>query len=188
MNRHAKSWIPLALLLVALPLTTLSAGERWLHVRVEDSSSGGENVSVNVPLSVVHAFLPLVRDGELDGGRLRVDLDEIEGVRLRDVLAALNDAPDAVFVTVNGPDEQVRVAKENGYLLVHVDERHGDREQVRVRLPIAVAQALVTDDPEEFDLSAALRELEKFDGEDLVRIESTDERVRVWIDSREDGS
>lgn len=186
--KKLRPWIPAILILLLLPLTAVQAGERWLHVRVVEGGEDGERVSVNIPLGVIESVLPMISANELDGGKLNIDLDDMNGLDLGEILAALADSPDAVFVTVESEDESVRVAKEDGYLLVHVDERDGDEEKVRVRLPLAVAEALVTDDSDQLDLVAALRALEDYDGEDLVRVESRDELVRVWIDSSENGS
>lgn len=187
MRARYSSRIGFAWLLLLLPFDGASAGERWLHVRVEESGAQGEKVSVNVPLSVVESMLPLVQVDNLERGKLRLDVDELEGLDLREILGALNDSPDATFVRIESGDESVRVAKEKGYLLVHVDEQSGDAERVRIRLPLAVAEALVGRDSGELDLVAALRALEQHDGEDLVRVESADELVRIWIDSSDVG-
>lgn len=177
-----KKWIPAVLLALLLPLQLVSAAERWLHVRVVGDAEDGESVSVNLPLSVIESFLPLIHDEHFRDGKIRMDLDDIEGVQLSELLAALRDAPDAVFVKVNSPDESVRVAKEDGFMLVHVDERGEGGDKVRVRVPLQVVEALVTDEPGELDLRKALERLAKLDGEDLVRIESDGELVRIWID------
>jgi hypothetical protein len=186
MKNMKRSWILISLIALLLPLGA-AASDRWLHVRVIEGGDDGEKVSVNVPLSMIESMLPLIEIDELDRGRLHIDMDEMHGIELGDLLAALRDAPDATFVTVESRDESVRVAKEDGYLLVHVDERGPGGEKVRVRLPLSVAEALVGDDPNELDLIAALNELAEYDGEDLVRVESDDELVRIWIDSSETG-
>ena len=188
MKKHLAPIVLMTLIALLFPLQSVFAGERWLHVRVAEGGDDGERVSVNIPLSVVESMLPLIQIDELEGGKLNLDIEEMEGIDLREMLVALNDAPDATFVTVESRDESVRVAKEDGYLLINVDEDRGRGEKVRVRIPLAVAEALVGNDPEQLDLMAALQTLQEFDGEDLVRVESDDELVRIWIDSSENGS
>jgi hypothetical protein len=166
-----------------------AAADQWLHVRVEDSSPDGEQVNINVPLSVVEAVLPHISVEELDRGKLRLDDDDLEldeGIDLPAILQALRDSPDTDFVTVRSNDESVRVAKENDYLLVHVEERDGE-STVNVRVPMAVVEALASSGPHELDLVAALRVLRDYEGEPLVTVESEDETVRIWIDSSETG-
>ena len=173
-------------LALLLSLGTVSAAERWLHVRVQEGGTDGEQVNVNIPLSLVEAILPTINTHELSGGKLRLDgRDEFQGMDLREVLAALRDAPDADFVTVRGANESVRVAKERGYLVVHADEARGDR--VRIRMPLEVVDAMVAGGNNELDLLAALRALAAFDGEDLVSVESDGSHVRIWIDGSEAG-
>ena len=124
---------------------------------------------------------------ELQGGRLQLD-DELEGIDLRELAAALRDAPDAEFVTVESDDQTVRIAKEGEFLVVRVEERgKHSSEKVRVRMPLAVFDALFGGDENELDLLAALEVLGQYEGEALIDVESDDTSVRVWIDSSENG-
>jgi len=172
-------------LLLALPTSVARASDLWLHVRVEDHGSRPEHVNVNVPLSLVESLLPLIEVDELQDGRLHLDDLDVEGLDLRELLDALRDAPDADYVRVQGDDEDVRVAKENGYLLVNVDETRGDR--VRIRVPLDVVEAMLQGPDDTVDLMAGLRALAGHVGEDLVVVEGRDESVRVWIDANPEG-
>ena len=177
--------ITIAAVLTALLFATpLAAAEKWLHVRVVEDD---ERVSVNIPLGVVARILPLINNDEMRHGMLDLDIDELEGMDLRELAAALKDAPDAEFVTVEGKDETVRVMKEDGHLVVLAEDR-GSRshEKVRVKMPLKVVDALVGDG-NELDLVAALDALGEYEGEPLVDVESDDSTVRVWIDSSEAG-
>jgi hypothetical protein len=172
-----------------LALTAAVADDLWLHIRVEEDGGRGENVNVNIPLSMIESMLPLITVDELQEGKLHIDDDDLEGFDLRELVAAVREAPDADFVTVESEDETVRVAKEDDFLVIRADERgrHGD-EKVRVRMPLAVVDALVGDDPNQLDLVAALRVLGEYEGEALVSVESDTESVRIWIDSSDSGS
>jgi len=161
------------------------ASERWIHVRVEEWDHDGERVSVNVPLQMIEAMLPMIETDMLRDGKVQLHHHDLDGIDLRQMLAALQDAPDAEFVTVQTNDEEVRVAKESGYLKVLLDDRRGE-ERVRVKVPLAVVDALLGSDPEQLDLAAGLRRLAEFDG-DLVTVESDEGNVRVWIDSSQTG-
>ncbi len=184
-TRRVLACIALATLLLASPA---AAADKWLHVRVLDGGEDGERISVNIPLNVVARMLPLITADDLHHGKLHLDIDELEGIDLREVAAALRDAPDAEFVTVESKDETVRVKKEGDFLIVRVEERgRRSTEKVRVRMPLAVVDALVGDDAGELDLVAALEALGEYEGGPLVDIESDDSSVRVWIDSSEVG-
>ena len=178
-----------AALLFSLVAGPPALADQWLHVRVDDGGRGGEQISVNIPLAVVEAMLPMISVDELHHGHLQLDDIDLNGIDLREVLVALRDGPDAEYVTVKSEDESVRVAKEGEYLIVRVEERRSsDAERVHVKLPLAVVEALVGDDSQELDLVAGLRALGEFEGEDLVLVESDRETVRIWIDSSESGS
>jgi hypothetical protein len=165
------------------------AEQLWLHVKVEERGHSGGNVNINLPLDIVETILPLLEIDELQNGKLRLDIgDEIGDIDLREVLAALRDTPDTTFIRVQDGDDSVRVAKEDGFLVILVDEGSGrSAEHIRVRVPLAVAEALIGGNPDELDLVAALRVLSEFDGEDIVRVESEDSLVRIWIDDTDAG-
>jgi hypothetical protein len=179
-----KSLIPVALM-AALLCTVAMAGleDRWLHVRVQEDGPDGERVSINIPLQLVEAILPTIETDELHDGKLHWDEAEVEGIDLKEVLKAFQEAPDADFITVKGRDESVRVAKEKGFLVIHADE---DDEKVRVRMPLGVVDAMVDARGDELDLLAALEALADYDG-DLITVESEDSHVRIWIDSTDSG-
>jgi hypothetical protein len=182
-----RTWIAVSLLAVLFSLSSSAASDKWLHVRVEDNGPRGERVNVNLPLDLIERMLPLISVDDLRGGKLELD-DELGGIDLRELAVALRDAPDADFVTVQSDDQNVRVSKEGDYLLIRVEERgRNSSEKVRVRLPLAVVDALVGGNPNELDLVAALHALSEYADETLVDIESDDGSVRVWIDSSETG-
>ena len=171
-------------------------GEKWIHVRVVDTGKAtekgdkGETVRVNVPLSLAEAILPAVKADRLQNGKVRIsDLDRhghIEEVDLRAIWEAVRKAPDNEFVTVESSRENVRVAKQAGYLVVNVREtRDGvEKNKVDVKVPLSVVEALLSGGKDELDLLAAIRALAKHGDTELVTVKERNQTVRVWIDSK----
>jgi hypothetical protein len=177
---------PTTVLILILATGSASAGDRWLHVRAQDLDGDEGNIVINLPLKTVEAMLPSIQTDVFHAGRIRIDGDgDSHDIDLRRIVEALRDAPDAEFVTVRTHDESIRVAKEQGFLLLRVDERDGD--QVHVRVPMAVVETLLSESGDEMDLSGALNALADYEGGDLITIESNDGSVRVWIDASESG-
>ena len=83
-------------------------------------------------------------------------------------------------MTVEEDDEKVRVWKEAGYLMVSVVEHDG--ENVEVRVPARVVDALLSGEGNELDLVAALEALVDEGEGQLVTVTGDDENVRVWVD------
>ncbi|HXV77233.1 MAG TPA: hypothetical protein VD788_13025 [Candidatus Polarisedimenticolaceae bacterium] len=166
---------------------TAAAADRWVHIRVQNLDGEDGSISVNVPLHMLESWLPTIDIDDFDDldweiGRHRGD----SRIDLRQLAAALRDAPDGEFVRIRGrDDERVRVAKDEGYLIAEVDETNGDR--VRVRLPMSVVEAIVDGGSERIDVPAVLRALADHGDEDLVTVESADGTVRIWIDDRASG-
>lgn len=167
-----------AALVLALAAAPALAQERWLRIHVQEHDGDAAEVNVNLPLSVLEAIIPTIEQHAFHDGMIDIG-DELDGLDLRELLAAVRDAPDADFVTVRSDRESVRVAKEAGVLLVNVDSEDG--EKVRVRMPMEVVEAMITDDPQRLDVAAGLRLLAEFGG-DLVTVESDDANVRIWIE------
>lgn len=173
-------------LMIALAATGISsARDRWLHIKVIEDGRSGDNVNINLPISMIESLLPMIETNEFRGGRVNISShlgdDVFQGIDLRKVLEAVRDAPDAEFITVKSGDDNVRVAKENGILKIDVDSRDDD-ERVRVRVPLAVVDAMIAGDPNEIDVLAGIRALAEYGGGDLVTVESDDSNVRIWID------
>jgi hypothetical protein len=171
---------------VALSAATALAGDlvQWVHVRVEEPGAT-ENVKVNVPLSLVEAMIPLIEDENLRAGKIKLHGREITAEQLRAIHEALEKAPDGEYVTIDSPDELVRVAKSGGYLLVNVDKQATETEKaehVEARIPMPVVEALLSTETEELDLLAAVHALAKYGDSQLVSIVSDDAKVRVWVD------
>lgn len=174
----------LLILLVSGAVTLAQAETKWLHVKVNEGGEHGEMVRVNLPLDLVAKVLPLVKMEEFDRGKVRIDGEEFSEVDIRGILAAVNDAEDGEYVTVDGPDENVKVAKKGNLLLVDVKESCGDHEEVKIRIRMEVVEALLSGDDDELDILAAVHALGEYDDVDLVTVDSEDETVRIWIDSQ----
>ncbi|MBD3236833.1 MAG: hypothetical protein GF330_09025 [Candidatus Eisenbacteria bacterium] len=174
-------------LMIALTASLAAAGggQKWLHVRVDEGGEDGERVFVNLPLDLVEAVLPHVSVENFDRGKVRVDIDEIEDVDLHAIWEAVREAEDGEYVTVEGADENVRIAKEGAHLVVRVDE---EDEKVDIKIRVAVLDAMMAGEKDELDLLAALEVLGEQDDCELITVQDGEERVRIWIDSQKSGS
>ncbi len=177
-----------------------SAGnDRWLHVRVVSSDNKGETVRVNIPLELAEKVLPAINKDRLHNGKITIDHSDMEGVDCRALLAALKDTKDGEFVTVQSHDNDVQVAKQNGYMLVHVTEKRWhegkdgkeskdakstEKSRVEVKVPMKVVEALFSAGKDELDVLAALRALSAHGDTELVSVKDEENTVRVWLDSK----
>jgi hypothetical protein len=176
----------LALTMGNLAVTAMAApapAERYLHVKVDDASKG-ESVNVNVPLAMAQAILPTINKGTLHNGHVTIGDTDFNGVDVRALLDAIRTAPDNEFLTVKEKDQDVRVAKSNGNLIVHVLDKSKDGEKVDVTIPMKVVDALFsTVKDNELDVAAAIRALSDAGDAVLVTVQDATEHVRIWIDS-----
>ncbi|MGB6429023.1 MAG: hypothetical protein WBF06_00445 [Candidatus Acidiferrales bacterium] len=158
--------------------------EEYLHVNVEDPTNDG-TVNVNVPLSMAEKILPAINNHDLHDGKISIHNAEMNGVDVRALLDAVRTAPDNEFVTVKNKDSDVRVAKSNGNIIVHVIDKTNKEQTVDVTVPLKVADALFsTAQSDELDIAAALRALGDAGDVVLVTVQSSGQKVRVWVDSR----
>jgi hypothetical protein len=175
----------LALTMSNLAVTAMAAPatERYLHVKVDDATKG-ESVNVNLPLSMAAAILPTLNKGNLHNGHVTIGEADFNGVDVRALLDAIRTAPDNEFVTVKEKDQDVRVAKSNGNLIVHVLDKNKDGQKVDVTIPMKVVDALFsTVKDNELDVAAAIRALSDAGDAVLVTVQDATEHVRIWIDS-----
>jgi hypothetical protein len=170
---------------MAAAATAMAAGnERYVHVNVEDGDKG-ESVNVNVPLSMAEKILPTINNHDLHQGRVSIHDARMGDVDIRAVLDAVRSAEDNEFVTVKDRDEDIRVAKSNGNIIVHIKDSRNKDEKVDVTVPIKVIDALfATAKDNELDIASALRALSDAGDILLVTVQDASQRVRVWVDSR----
>jgi len=166
--------------------TASSGDERWLHVRVDSTNSSGDTVRVNVPISLAEKVLGAVDHERFHHGRISVGHGDLNGVDLRSMLDAVRASKDGEFVTVATRDEDVRVAKQNGLLLIHAIDKHSSKESqnVEVKIPLNVVDALLTHGDHELDIVAAIRALSSSGDTELVSVKDGNNTVRVWLDTK----
>jgi hypothetical protein len=159
--------------------------DRWLHVRVTNPDRNEETVRVNVPLELAEKVLPTINKDRLHSGRVRLDDIDCHGVDLRALLDAVRTSKDGEFVTVQNKESDVRVAKHNGTLFVHVFEKNRPKKsEVEVKVPMRVVDALLSGGKDELDLVAGLRALSSQGDTELVSVKDQENTVRVWLDSK----
>lgn len=164
----------------AMPAPT----ERYLHVKVEDSKQG-ESVNVNLPLSIAEKMIPTVNKGKLHDGHISIGHADMNGIDVKGLLDAIRTAPDNEFVTVKQKDQDVRVAKSNGNLIVHVRSTEGEKENVDITVPLKIVDALFTNTKDgELDLVAAIHALSDAGDALLITVQDASQHVRIWVDSR----
>jgi len=187
---------PVAIFAQSISITpsSSSTSDRWLHVRVVNTESKNETVRVNVPLEMAEKVLPAINKDRLHNGKVRFDDKEMNGVDLKALIDAVRTSKDGEYVTVQSNDSDVRVAKQNGYMYVHVTEKNsvnsekhgksGEKSRVEVKIPMKVVDALFSAGKDEIDLMAGLRALSAHGDTELVSVKSDDSTVRIWLDSK----
>jgi hypothetical protein len=189
-TKRTRTQVATAFCLLAVGMMTMVApamaapADKYLHVNVEDPANG-ESVNVNVPLSMAEKILPSINNHGIHGGKISIQSGEMNGVDVRALLDAVRTAPDNEFVTVKDKDSDVRVAKANGNIIVHVIDKKNKDQKVDVTVPIKIVDALFsTAKNDELDIAAALRALSDAGDILLVAVQDSSEKVRVWVDSR----
>jgi hypothetical protein len=139
-----------------------------------------------VPLELAEKILPTINKDRMHNGKVKVDQIDCHGVDMRALLDAVRTSKDGEFVTVQDHNSDVRVAKQNNYLLVHVlDKNHSSkRSHVEVKIPMKVVDALLSGGTDELDLVAGLRALSAQGDTELVSVNDEENKVRVWLDSK----
>jgi len=164
--------------------------DRWLHVRIISSDAKGETVKVNVPLELAEKVLPAIHQDKLHDGKVKIDNAHMDDVDLRALLDAIRTTKDGEFVTVQSNDCDVRVAKQDNQMLIHVvDKKVHEKGEIKkstveVKVPMKVVDALFSAGKDELDLVAALRALSTQGDVELVSVKDNENTVRVWLDSK----
>ncbi len=185
--KHKKIWAA-AVLTAVLGASAAFAATRetprenlWIHVKVHGGDKG-EKVTINLPLSVVEKTSGLIPADARSSGRIQIDKEDLSKAELRQIWDEVRRQPDATFVTVDEVDGNVRVAKQGDYLMVHANDHGAKKENVQVRIPTAVVNALLSGEGDQFNISAAIQALAQHGEGELVTVTGDDETVRIWVD------
>lgn len=209
MNFHPLRLAIVSTVLLAVPLSAVpqsqptqsqpaqsqpaAAHDRWLHIRIVSSDASGEVVRVNVPVELAEKVLPTIHHDRLRDGKIKIEAADTQGVDLRALLDAVRSSKDGEFVTVQSKENDVRIAKSGKILVIHVVDHSGTAaksgakarpSQVEIKVPIKVVDALLSAGKDELDISAALRALAQEGDTELVSVRNEDNRVRIWLDSK----
>jgi hypothetical protein len=172
----------LALLAIGTAAAQASAtSDLWLHIRVRDGEEGSK-VSLTLPLSVVEAATPLIPDRARSCSHIRIDDRDLTVADMRKIWSELRRHPDADYVTVDGHDGSVRVARRGGYLVMRTRDADRRGEQVEVKIPVAVVDALLSGGGDRFNVAAAIDALVRQGEGELVTVNGDNETVRMWVD------
>lgn len=157
------------------------ASNLWLHVRVERADDP-KRVTVNLPLSALERAAPLFPKGALGQSRI-----ELEGttLRFRDfsaIVRSLEKHPMA-WVRIDRGDGPVLFSRRGDQIHLSIErEENWAASRGEMRMPLAIAQALVSGNRGEFNIPAAIEYLAANGGEILL-VDRDDARVRFWVDA-----
>lgn len=180
MNRRITA---IAAVIVLIAGFALSAEEtRWMNVHVTDNTDGTK-VEVHLPLNLVLSVLRSVDVENFHHGNIDLDIDDCDmNIDWPEILAAVKDAPDGEFVTVDSPDATVSIRKQAGTLHIDVNEIEGDNAKVKVTLPMQFMDALSINEKSEIDFAALLESFDAFPNGEIVTVASDEADVRIWIE------
>ena len=180
--------LALCLVLVAVVPASASSSDRWFHVKVDDRSAGGAQVSVNLPLSLIEKAFELIPEdlSQEVSDEIRLELNDagFDVEELRELWEEVRYGQDATFLTVTDDDRTLEVRKEGDYFIAETVGTAEDGTRVDVRFPLQVIDALFARDPDRLDFAAAIRALADYGDGDMVTIKDRDTTVRVWVDSQ----
>ena len=179
-----RKYLPIALLTLSLGAIQARAADTeglWIHIRVLDAKDG--RVSINLPISVVERMGNVMPNDTHGKARLRFDDEDISVSEMRQIWADLRKHPDATFITVDDVNSKVRVAKIAGNLVVRAQDRGpGRHEEVEMKIPGAVVDALLSSPGEQLNMGAALKALAREGEGEIMTVTGDGETVRIWID------
>jgi len=145
MSRRRKLFLGIILLIVTLMVGTVglgaatAIGRGLVQVEVDSGGHDGDHLGLAVPAVLIDLVLWIAPVN------LVADEIPIEEIRpylpvMHELSRQIEELPDAVFVEVTGPDENVRIEKKNGRFIVSVTGRN---ERVHVSVPVSTVASLM---------------------------------------------
>jgi hypothetical protein len=195
-RRNVAGWMAAGALVVAAGLgarlaLAAPADGKWLHIRVVDGDEKASTVKVNMPVTALMSMADVIQDEHIKDGHIVIGHEGVDAAKLRDVWQSLRTAQDMDFITVESDDEQVRVAKSGRFMIARVNGHGHGRgsddsigEQVQVRVPLEVVDALLDAPDGQLNIKSALEKLAAQHSGELVTVTDGSSKVRIWIDEK----
>jgi hypothetical protein len=152
----------------------------WLHVHVQDPNKE-ETVRINMPISIMETLLPMVQEEAIREGKFHFNDHNISKSELKKLWSAIKKEGDTDYMTIEKPGEKVVVSMQGKFFVVQTVK--GSRDNVDIRIPAAVMDAMLSGPGEELDLMAAVKALRESGVKDIITVKGDDATVRVWIDN-----
>jgi hypothetical protein len=151
----------------------------WIHVEVREGDE--TQATINLPLSMAGVALGLSNEmiQEHHPG-LTVEGSEVTISSFRQLWNDMRAAGDTEYLAAKDDDGSLRIFRKGD--TVHIDGDGSDGEKLRVRVPVAVMDALLSGEGDELNIPAAVSRLAELGKGDLVQVEDGEDFVRVWIE------
>jgi len=155
----------------------------WIHVQVNAEGDDAEKVNINLPLSLVEVAVDVAPDEALQEAHVQLDRHGLSISDLRRLWQEFRAAGEEEFVTVEKQGERVNILRRGEHIVIEVDQTGEEtgKKEVRVEVPVAVVDALLSGEEEQFDLREAVAQLKDQRG-DIVRVDDGKRHVRIWVD------
>lgn len=181
-----------AMAMTTVALTAMTAGPAaaadaradglWFHLKVHEGKEDA-HVVINLPLSMVEKSAGFLRAKGQDGsGRIRFNNNEMTKSELQDMWNELRRQRDTTFLSVQETDGRVKMAKRGNYLMIQATDTGSKRENVEIKIPVPVVDALLSGPGEELNIAAGLQALVRAGEGEIMTVTGDDETVRMWID------
>jgi hypothetical protein len=166
---------------VGLAQTQTQARGPWIHLEVVEKNDDPGTIKVNVPVTMVDVVLNMVKDKNLKEGHFKLDHTDFSVAEMRQLWNELKNAGNAEFVTVEKKDETIRISRQGNFVLIKVSENK-KAENVNIKMPVGVVDALLSGSGEELNLKAALSAMKEKNVGDILTVNESNTQVRLWID------
>jgi len=173
-----RSLIVLFLLIACVGIAS-AASKQWVHINV-DKPREEEKVKINIPVSLVENLLPLVNQENMHHGTMCLNHHDIDVSELREAWKNLRAEGDGEYMTIEKRDMNLHVYTKSGFFYVQSDAQ--SRQQIDMKIPMDVVDALLSGKGDELNLTAAIHALEGSGVHDVLSVKNDEGTVRVWVD------
>jgi hypothetical protein len=192
MNRKTTKTLALAALTALLAATAIapadaaprrtetSTDDLWFHLTVDGADEGA--VSLTLPLPLVSAGLAAFPEAT-GSANITFNDEEISVAELRRAWNQLRRKPNTKILDVREDGSRVRLWKQGGDLVLSAVDAQDD---VEMRIPGPVVDALLSGRGDRLDLGAAFRALADHGAGELTAVTGEGQRVRIWVDRRDE--
>ncbi len=167
---------------------TASAGDVWLHLRVQENRLSTKRVAMNVPFGAASVLARQLPSSALEQCEIEFNDVSFTAADMQQIVRKLQTAPAGQAIDFRFRGGTMRAVRQNNVLVLQPQNWDGEMSLTEVRMPFRLAEVVVGTSNQRINLVRAVELLGSVGQGEILFARADDTQVRLWVDRDPSGA